>query len=46
MEIFFKDYPEAGAGKGARVHALDHVRTNIKWLSRYKKTVEGWLDGI
>jgi glutamyl aminopeptidase len=44
MEIFFMDYPDAGAGKAARNQALDHVRTNIRWLSQYKETVEGWLD--
>jgi glutamyl aminopeptidase len=46
MEIFFTDYPDAGAGKAARNQALDHVRKNIKWLSKHKKTVEDWLHAV
>jgi hypothetical protein len=46
MESFFKDYPDAGAGKAARSQALDRVRKNIKWLSRHKKTLEDWLDAV
>jgi glutamyl aminopeptidase len=46
MEIFFTDYPDAGAGKAARNQALDHVRKNIKWLSQHKKTVEDWLEVV
>jgi hypothetical protein len=46
MEIFFMDYPDAGAGKTARSQALDHVRKNIRWLSQHKKTVEDWFDAI
>jgi glutamyl aminopeptidase len=46
MEAFFKDYPDAGAGKAARNQALAHVQKNIKWLSQHKKTLEDWLDAV
>jgi len=46
METFFKDYPDAGAGKAARSQALAHVQKNIKWLSQHKKTLEDWLGTV
>ncbi|GFG31124.1 hypothetical protein Cfor_00773 [Coptotermes formosanus] len=46
METFFKDYPDAGAGKAARNQALAHVQKNIKWLSQHKQTLEDWLGAV
>ncbi|KAK9884995.1 hypothetical protein WA026_009224 [Henosepilachna vigintioctopunctata] len=43
MENFFKMYPEAGAGTAARKRALENVRNNIVWLSKYKDTVDKWV---
>jgi len=46
METFFKEYPDAGAGKAARNQAVAHVQKNIKWLSQHKKTLEDWLGSV
>ncbi|CAG9864092.1 unnamed protein product [Phyllotreta striolata] len=43
MEAFFKENSEAGAGVASRASALETVRNNIAWLSKYKGTVEEWI---
>lgn len=43
MEAFFKKYPHAGAGAGARKQALATVNNNIKWLKANKAKVSNWL---
>ncbi|KAL3279074.1 hypothetical protein HHI36_016588 [Cryptolaemus montrouzieri] len=43
MESFFEAYPEAGAGTAARRTALETVKNNIVWLSKYKRTIEKWI---
>ena len=43
MLKFFADYPEAGAGKAARVQAIENVENNIEWLKNNKELVEKWL---
>ncbi|XP_044761271.1 glutamyl aminopeptidase isoform X3 [Coccinella septempunctata] len=44
MQSFFKAYPEGGAGTAARERALENVKNNIVWLSKYKDTVEKWIS--
>lgn len=46
MEIFFKNYPEAGAGEISRKKALENVKNNIKWVSKYQDQVKVWLDQV
>lgn len=43
MEAFFEQYPEAGAGEGARVRAKENVKNNIEWLENNKKNIAEWL---
>jgi glutamyl aminopeptidase len=44
MEEFFKKYPDAGAGKNARMQALEKVKSSISWLNQHSKTIEIWLQ--
>ncbi|XP_069668648.1 aminopeptidase A-like isoform X2 [Periplaneta americana] len=46
METFFKEYPDAGAGKTGRSQALDHVRKNINWLNRHSKSLGDWINRV
>ncbi|RZC34917.1 glutamyl aminopeptidase [Asbolus verrucosus] len=43
MQHFFAKHADAGAGAAARRQALETVANNVKWLSKYKKTVEDWI---
>ncbi|XP_060524768.1 aminopeptidase A isoform X2 [Cylas formicarius] len=46
MRAFFAKYPSAGAGESNRRTALERVRNNIRWLSRYRGAVESWFRGV
>lgn len=43
METFFAQYPDAGAGEGARRRALETVRNNIRWNVYHLNAVTSWL---
>lgn len=43
MSAFFAKYPDAGAGVAARKRALENVSNNIKWIAKYRKSVEDWI---
>lgn len=43
MEEFFEEHPEAGAGKRARLQALEAVRDNIRWLANFREPVLKWV---
>nr|XP_021183617.2 glutamyl aminopeptidase isoform X1 [Helicoverpa armigera] len=44
MEAFFAQYPEAGAGEGARARALETVRNNIRWNQHHLNDVAAWVN--
>lgn len=44
MEDFFAQNPDAGAGEISRKEALENVKNNIKWISKYQKEVQEWLE--
>ncbi|XP_030767468.1 glutamyl aminopeptidase-like isoform X2 [Sitophilus oryzae] len=46
MQAFFNQYPDAGAGASSRKTALETVENNIRWLERYKSTVESWITEL
>lgn len=43
MNAFFEKYPNAGAGAGARLQAIENVKNNIEWLKKNKIDVETWF---
>ncbi|XP_077286018.1 aminopeptidase A isoform X2 [Arctopsyche grandis] len=44
MDVFFTQYPNAGAGETARKQARENVKNNIKWLATHEETVRLWLE--
>ncbi|CAH0407055.1 unnamed protein product [Chilo suppressalis] len=43
MEVFFDQYPEAGAGAASRRRALETVKNNIKWTDHNQASVLDFL---
>ncbi|XP_001363921.2 glutamyl aminopeptidase [Monodelphis domestica] len=43
IEMFFKKYPEAGAGAASRQKVLETVKNNIKWLKLHREEIKDWL---
>ncbi|QQP53516.1 Uncharacterized protein FKW44_006021, partial [Caligus rogercresseyi] len=43
VELFFKKYPDGGAGSRGRDQGIEKIKNNIKWLSLHQKDIESWL---
>ncbi|XP_044537581.1 glutamyl aminopeptidase [Gracilinanus agilis] len=43
IEMFFKKYPEAGAGAASRQKVLETVKNNIEWLKLHREEIKEWL---
>ncbi|OTF72637.1 hypothetical protein BLA29_000862, partial [Euroglyphus maynei] len=41
---FFEQYPDAGAGQGARMEAIETVRKNIQWIKDNRENVSKILN--
>lgn len=44
MEVFFSQYPEAGAGERYRQQAIETVKYNIRWVNDNAATILAWLQ--
>ncbi|XP_045478249.1 glutamyl aminopeptidase isoform X5 [Harmonia axyridis] len=44
LNDFIAAHPEGGAGTAARERAIENIKNNILWLSKYKDTVEKWIS--
>ena len=44
VEVFFAQYPEAGAGGRGRQRALENIKGNIAWMRANYDTIKSWLE--
>ena len=43
MELFYEQYPEAGAGAGPRESSIASIDANIAWMTQNRDDIIEWL---